>query len=92
MRKMSPERIYAISGYLSLIFGAAAALSIYKMPLLYLGIPVAILGMLLAVYNIFLQTKHGFDQGKFAKGYLGLLLSSLPILFLAVMIFLAKPN
>lgn len=89
---MNPERLYAISGYLSLIFGAAAALSIYKLPLLYLGIPVALAGMLLSIYNIFLQTRHGFEDGKYAKGYLGLLLSSLPVLFLAVMIFRTKAN
>lgn len=89
---MNPERLYTISGYLSLILGAAAALSIYKLPLLYLGLPVAVLGLLLSIYNIFLQTKHGFEEGKYAKGYLGLLLSSLPVVFLAVMIFRARAN
>lgn len=89
---MNPERLYTLSGYLSLILGALSALSIYKMPLLYLGMPVAILGMLVAIYNIFLQTKYGFEEGKYAKGYLGLLLSSLPILFLMVMVFLTKAN
>lgn len=89
---MNPERLYAISGYLSLIFGTAAALSIYKLPLLYMGLPVAVIGLLLSIYNIFLQTKHGFEEGKYAKGYLGLLLSSLPVVFLAVMIFRARAN
>jgi len=89
---MSPERWYKLSGYLSLIFGVLASASIYKIAFLYYGIPLAFLGFLFSGINIFLQTKHEFDAGKFAKGYLGMFLSSLPVIFLMVMIFRFKPN
>jgi len=89
---MNPKKWYTLTGYLSLAFGLLSSLSIYKMGLLYYGIPVAFLGFLISGTNIFLQTKYGFDEGKYAKGYLGMFLSSLPIIFLMVMIFKFKPN
>jgi hypothetical protein len=89
---MSPERWYKLSGYLGLIFGVLASASIYKITLLYYGIPLAFLGFLFSGINIFLQTKHEFDAGKYAKGYLGMFLSSLPVIFLMVMIFRFKPS
>jgi len=92
MPKMSPERWYRLSGYLSIAFGLAASGSVYKMTLLYYGIPIAFLGFLFSGINIFLQTKYEFEVGKFAKGYLGMFLSSLPVIFLMVMIFRFKPS
>jgi hypothetical protein len=89
---MNPERWYKISGYLSLVFGLTAALSVYKITLVYYGIPVAFVGFIFSGINIFLQTKHEFEPGKFAKGYLGMFLSSLPLIFLMVMIFKFKPS
>lgn len=89
---MSPERWYQLSGYLSLVFGVLASVSVYKMTLLYYGIPIAFVGFIFSGINIFLQTKHEFEPGKFAKGYLGMFLSSLPVIFLMVIIFKFKPN
>jgi len=89
---MNPERWYKLTGYLSLIFGVLAAASVYKITLLYYGIPLAFLGFSFSGANIFLQTKHEFEPGKFAKGYLGMFLSSLPVIFLMVVIFKFKPS
>jgi hypothetical protein len=92
MPRMNPERWYKLSGYLSLVFGLAASLSVYKISLLYYGIPIAFFGFVCSGVNIFLQTKYEFEPGKFAKGYLGMFLSSLPLIFLMVMIFKFKPS
>ena len=89
---MNPERLYKLSGYLSLFFGLVALLSVFRSKLLYLALPVSVLGMLLSIFNIFLQTKYNFEPGKYAKGYLGLFFSSLPVLFLMALIFFIKPS
>jgi len=89
---MNPERWYKLSGYLAVFFGLLASACIYKITLVYYGIPLAILGFVFSGINIFLQTKHEYDPGKYAKGYLGMFLSSLPVIFLMVMIFKFKPS
>ncbi|HQQ94554.1 MAG TPA: hypothetical protein PLQ93_08360 [Bacteroidia bacterium] len=89
---MNPERVYKISGYLSLVFGILASLTIYKRSLLIIGMPLTMLGLMFSVLNIFLGTRHGFEGEKFSKGYLGMFLSSLPLIFILVMNFLAKPR
>ena len=78
---MRAVTVYRVCGYLSIAIGIAAALSIYRRPLLFYGIMLAIVGMITGMVNIFLNVKHQFDEEKFPKGYLGMFLSSLPVLF-----------
>lgn len=89
---MNPKLLYTLSGYLSLLIGIAAASCVFKMALMPIGIGLAIVGILAAVLNIFLNTRFQFDVEKFPKGYLGLFLSSLPVLFMLFMIFKSRAN
>jgi hypothetical protein len=83
---MSLRTWYTLSGYLSILIGIAAFVFTY-MKFLYYGISLSILGYILAVINIFLNQKYYSDQEKYPKGYLGMLLSSLPVLFIVVLFF-----
>jgi len=47
-------------------------------------------GMLLAILNIFLNAKYFSDQEKTPKGLFGLFLSSMPIIFMMLIIFKFK--
>lgn len=82
--------VYKTTGYLSIMVGVAAALCIFKIQHLYYGMGFAILGFLLSTVNIFLNTKYYFDEEKWPKGYLGMFLSSLPVIFLMLVIFKFK--
>ena len=81
--------VYKWSGYLSIAIGLAGTLCIYAR-MMYYGVALAILGFLFAGINIFLNEKHYFEQEKYPKGYIGLFLSSLPVVFILLMIFLFR--
>lgn len=84
---MNVRVIYRLTGYLSIVVGILAACCIYRIRLMPYALALSILGFILAVINIFLNTKYFYEQEKFAKGYLGMFLSSLPVLFMMLIAF-----
>ena len=87
---MNVKVVYKVSGYLSIVIGIMAVLCIYRIQYMYYGVALAILGFILAGINIFLNAKHYFEQEKYPKGYLGMFLSSLPVIFMMLIIFKFK--
>ena len=79
---MYTRLLYQITGYLSLIIGIICTLSIYQLRFIYYGIMLAILGFIFAGINIYLNNRFEFDEKKWPKGYLGMLFSSIPVLFM----------
>jgi hypothetical protein len=79
--------IYKVTGYLSIAIGLVAALSIYRMQYIYYGIGLAILGFISAGVNIFLNAKYYSEYEQYPKGYLGMFLSSMPVIFMMLLIF-----
>jgi len=87
---MYTRLIYIATGYLSILTGIACTLSIYQLRYIFYGIMLAILGFIFAGINIFLNNKYEFDEVKWPKGYIGMLLSSIPVLFLLFVILKYK--
>ena len=87
---MYTKLIYKFSGYLSILVGIVCTLSIYQLRFVFYGIMLAIIGFLLSGINIFLNNKYEFDEVKWPKGYLGMLLSSIPVLFMLFVILKYK--
>jgi len=87
---MYTRLIYRVSGYLSIIIGIICTLSIYQLRYVFYGIMLAILGFIFAGINIFLNTKFEFDEVKWPKGYIGMLLSSIPVLFMLFVVLKFK--
>jgi hypothetical protein len=83
---MYTRLIYNLSGWLSVIVGLVCTVSIYQMRYVYYGVMLAILGFIFAGINIFLNQRFEFDEVKWPKGYIGMLLSSIPVLFLLFVI------
>lgn len=79
---MNPKAVYILCGYFSVAAGIGAILCSYQMMLYALMLSAA--GFITATVNIFLNVKNSYDDEKFPKGYLGMFLSSIPILFLFV--------
>lgn len=87
---MNPRLIYTGTGYLSVVAGLGAAACIYRPYLMMYGIALALLGFILSGINVFLNIKYFSEEEKFPKGYVGMFLSSLPVLFLMFMVFKSK--
>ncbi len=84
---MGVKAIYRFSGYLSIIIGIGATLCISRIQWMYYGVGLALVGLILAIVNIFLNAKYFAEQDRMPKGYFGMFLSSLPIIFLMLIIF-----
>jgi hypothetical protein len=87
---MNPAKLYKLSGYLSILAGIIAAMSIYRFSYLYYGLGISVLGFLFAGTNIFLYTRYFYEQEKIPKGYIGMFLSSLPVIFMLILIFRSR--
>jgi len=87
---MPVNKIYIWSGYLSVAIGILATLGISRIGWMYYAVALGFLGMILAIINIFLNTKYFSDQEKTPKGLFGLFFSSLPIIFMMLIIFRFK--
>lgn len=87
--------LYKASGYLSLVFGGLCCIFIVLLVLtdnplfLMLSLLNTFLGFISAIINIFLNAKHEISKKNFSMGFAGLILSSVPVIFL--MILILKP-
>ena len=87
---MYTKLIYRLTGYLSIIIGIICTLSIYQLRFIFYGVMLAILGIIMAEINIYLNGKYEFDEAKWPKGYIGMVLSSIPVLFMLFVVFKYK--
>ncbi len=85
--------LYKISGYLSLVFGIACCIFITlgvitPTPIYLLAALInTFLGFIFSIVNIYLNAKYEISKQKFGLGFAGLILSSVPVIFLMVIIF-----
>ena len=84
---MNVKFVYRFTGYFSIVIGILSFLSIYRPQYLYYGIGLSIIGFITAGINIFLNARYYSEQEKYPKGYIGMFLSSLPVIFVMLLIF-----
>lgn len=84
---MNVKRVYLVSGWLSVVVGIFAALSVSRMQFLFYGVALATIGFTLSAINLYLNAKYFSEQEKFPKGYLGIFLNSLPVIFMLLIVF-----
>lgn len=84
---MPVNKIYIWSGYLSIAIGVLAAAGMSRASWLYYAVGLSMIGMVLGITNIFLNAKYFSEQESTPKGYIGLFLSSLPVVFMMLVIF-----
>jgi len=82
--------MYRATSYLSLIFGGLAALSVISTQFLFIGLIFSILGFAASIFNIFVQTKYQMEKRLFTKAHLGLFLSSVPVLYMIILVLVFK--
>lgn len=77
---------FKLSGFLSVAFGMSSCIILMKPQYLMFSLLASIIGFIFSTINIYLNAKHEITKGNFSIGYIGLILSSFPIIFLMVII------
>lgn len=84
---MDPKIVFKASGIISVIIGILASLCLINVRLIFPGLILAILGFLSSGINIFLNEKYDFSNGRYSIGFIGMIFSSVPVLFIMYMAF-----
>lgn len=77
---------FKISGYLSISFGIACSLCLINPNFLLFALLFSMLGFIFSTINIYINTKYEITKKSFSIGYIGMILSSSPVLFLLLII------
>ena len=79
-----------VLGIVSLIIGSIAALlCLFPMGLI-VALPVGFIGMIVSGIYVFIDTKNDVTNKKITPGIIGMLLSSIPVLFILLFIILGS--
>jgi hypothetical protein len=78
--------LFKLSGILSLVFGTLSCLILIKPYLLMFALLSAIIGFIFSTLNIYMNAKYEITKKAFSFGYIGMMLSSFPVIFLLVII------
>lgn len=78
--------LFKLSGYVSIILGTVATISLINPRYLFYGLLFSIMGFVFSTINIYLNTKYEITKKAFSLGYIGMLLSSIPVIFLLILI------
>jgi len=84
---MSLFRIYKVAGIAALVSGIIAVCCLISIRSVPYGLMLSIIGFILSGVNIFLDAKYEFSDKKYPLGYAGMILSSLPVVFLMIITF-----
>jgi hypothetical protein len=78
--------LFKLSGILSLVFGTLSCIILIKPYLLMFALLSAIIGFIFSTLNIYMNAKYEITKKAFSVGYIGMMLSSFPVIFLLVII------
>ncbi len=79
--------LFKLSGILSVVFGGAACLTLINPYYLFFSLLFAIIGFVFSTVNVYLNAKYEISERKFILGHVGVILSSIPVIFLLILIF-----
>lgn len=79
--------LYKLSGILSIVFGTLSCILLMKPFLILFALLSAIIGFVFSTINIYINAKYEISKKAFSLGYIGMMLSSFPVIFLLVIIF-----
>ena len=78
--------LFKLSGYISILMGGLACATLINPYYLRFGLLFSIIGFIFSTINIYLNTKYEITQKAFSLGYVGMVLSSIPVIFLLILI------
>lgn len=86
------EKRLKVLGIVSVILGVAAAALCIIPNKLFFAILIGFIGMICSCIYVFINTKNEINTRKFTAGILGMILSSVPVIFMLIFIIIAKMN
>jgi hypothetical protein len=86
------EKRLKIIGYIAVTLGLVSAVLCYFPFGMFFGIFTGFLGMIVSSVYIFIDTKNEINTHRFTAGIFGMILSSLPVLFMMIWIFRMKSS
>ena len=78
--------LFKLSGYLSVTLGIACCACLINPSYLFFTLLFSIIGFIFSTINIYLNTKYEITKKTFSLGYIGMILSSVPVIFLLILI------
>lgn len=78
--------LFKLSGLISIIAGVICCAMLFYPDLLPFSLLFAIIGYTFSTINVYLNAKHEITKSWFSIGYIGLILSSIPVIFILVLI------
>ena len=84
---MSIRTRYLLIGYLSVVLGAVSVMGIARLQWLYMAAALGVLAMLLGIVNVLMGHRYFAEEESTPKGYFGLFLGALPVVFLMLVLF-----
>jgi hypothetical protein len=82
--------LFKFSGYMSVVLGLLSALCLFSPASLFFSLLFAIIGFIFSTINIYLNAKYEITKSNLSIGYIGLILSSVPVIFLLYLIITHK--
>jgi len=78
--------LFKLSGLISIIAGLICCAMLFYPALLPFSLLFAIIGYTFSTINVYLNAKHEITKSWFSVGYIGMILSSIPVIFILVLI------
>ena len=78
--------LFKLSGIISVIAGVICCTMLFYPTLLPFSLLCAIIGYTFSTINVYLNAKYEILKSNFSIGYIGMILSSIPVIFILVLI------
>ncbi len=78
--------LFKLSGLISVVAGIICCALLFYPSLLPLSLLCAIIGYTFSTINVYLNAKYEILKSSFSIGYVGMILSSIPVIFILVLI------
>jgi len=78
--------LFKLSGLISIIAGVICCVMLFYPVLLPYSLLCAIVGYTFSTINVYLNAKFEITKNWFSIGYIGMVLSSIPVIFILVLI------
>lgn len=78
--------LFKLSGIISIIAGVICCAMLFSPALLPFSLLCAIVGYTFSTINVYLNAKFEITKSWFSIGYVGMVLSSIPVIFILILI------
>lgn len=78
--------LFKLSGIIAVLCGIICCLAVLSPNYLSFALIFAIIGYTFSTINIYLNAKHEITKSSFSIGYLGMILASVPVIFVLFLI------